>query len=115
MRQWVEVRGQLSGVAIEIDQLTLARESAAVGEALKSFLRLESREAEALAQALETDRPERTAQRFAATYSADELGWSAAERQIFERVCGPAMAEYGYAMGPEYFRAGEQRQGLVRL
>jgi hypothetical protein len=114
MDAWSQVRDRLRGAALEIDQLTLANEPGVVAEELTSFLELSEREAEALAQALKTDQPERTAERFAATYSIEELGWSNEEQQVFEAVCGPALAEYGYGVGAEYFRPGAGGQKLMR-
>jgi len=113
MSAWLEIRSQLVGSAIEIDQFFLHQHPAKAAGALKIFLTLTDEQTLRLRQAFEFDRPERTAATRAKAPSLGETGWSEDQVQFFTEICSPLMLEYGYGQGAEYFEPGAENNGLV--
>ncbi len=97
MAAWLTVRERLDGVAIELDQLTVARESEAAASAIAGLLDLSPIERRRVAQILANERPQRTGETFGETASLDSMGWRADWVRVFREVCGPMMDAYGYA------------------
>jgi len=115
MQCWAAVRGELAGVAIEIDQLFLAQNSDRVATELAPFLLLSNDEQSRLAEALASDQPERTSERFASTMAIEEMDWDSQQRNTFMALCGPVMQDFGYDPGRHYYSAGQEASAFVRV
>jgi hypothetical protein len=97
MQAWLDVRAELSGAAIELDHLTMARDPVAAGKQVSEFLGL-PREIEAkFTRSLVFDRPEQTSEAPTTVYRLDALGWTAENIELFRTICGPMMEAYGYS------------------
>ena len=96
MEAWLTVREQLDGVALELDQLTAAREPAEAATAIARLLDLSSVEQRRVAQMLANERPQRTGETFGKVASLEEMGWRPDWVRMFREMCGPMMAAYGY-------------------
>ena len=103
MRAWREVRPELAGCALQIDQLHLAQASDKAAAEIAAFLGLNQRDTRRLRQALLVDRPERTGDMFAQVYTADELGWIEEQWAVFDAICGPELDWFGYSRDRSYF------------
>ena len=103
MLLWAKVRGELGERALEIDQLTLAREPERVAALLSHSLGLSDEERAGLARSLAQQRTEQTGERVDAITSLAQAGWPPAHQAMFQEICGPAMRAYGYSEGASYF------------
>jgi hypothetical protein len=102
-------------MAIEVDQLTMAREPARVATALGAFLDLEPEETERLITRLESTRVEQTSTDIAHTLDIADVGWSTDEIKTFYDICGTAMREYGYSEDKSYFLKEDVHRGVFVL
>ena len=96
MQAWLTVREPLDGVALELDQLTAAREPAEAATAIARLLDLSSIEERRVAQMLAHERPQRTGETFGEAKSLEEMGWRPDWVRTFRELCGPMMAAYDY-------------------
>ena len=112
---WESARPLLAGVALEVDQLVLAREPDRVVQVLAPFLSLDANEEGRLRQALATDRPERTSPVFGRPLALADLSWSTEERGLFHDVCGTVMQKLGYALTDDYFLPGGASLAVLRV
>lgn len=115
MSSWLQVRHELKGMAIEVDQLAMAREPARVAKALGTFLGLEREETDRLITELESTRLEQTSADIAHTLDIAGVGWSNEEIKTFHDICGAAMQEYGYSKDKSYFLKDDGRHGVFVL
>jgi hypothetical protein len=113
MWSWMNVRAQLAGSAIEVDQLLVARDPRRAAAAIGTFLALSDGETAHLEQAFSQDRPEQTSDTFGSVQDPGELPWSPEEMKVFESTCGSMMEAFGYDFGPRYYREGEEDRELV--
>jgi Sulfotransferase family len=115
MQSWANVRNMMTGAAIEIDHLFLARNPQIVAAKLARMLSLGESEALQLEQSLAFDRPERTSDSFGAITALDKVGWERDDLDTFLSTCGPIMAMYGYDTGESYFLPNCEDSGLVEI
>ena len=115
MDGWLQVRSELHGCAVEIDQKFLAEEPEMVASRLKPFLSLSDSEEARLSQALRYDLPERTAISGRESPDIEQLGWGAQERNDFVQYCGRAMREFGYSTTASYYLPGFETEGFIYL
>jgi hypothetical protein len=115
MSSWLQVRQELKRMAIEVDQLAMAREPARVATALGAFLHLEPEETERLITQLESTRIEQTSTDIAHTLDIADVGWSTDEIKTFYDICGTAMREYGYSEDKSYFLKEDVYRGVFVL
>jgi hypothetical protein len=115
MSSWRQIRHELKGMAIEIDQLAMAREPARVAKALGTFLALERDETDRLVTRLESTRVEQTSADIADTLDIAGVGWSDDEINMFHEICGTAMREYGYSEDKSYFVKEDVHRGVLAL
>ena len=113
MTAWLEVRNQLQGAAIELDQRFLKLNPDAAAEALKDLLSLTEDERRHLAQGFRYDHPERTSDNSCADLDILRLGWRMEQTEEFERQCSRAMEAFGYSTDSTYYRPGYEMNGLV--
>jgi len=112
MSALLEVRSQLAGSAIEIDQYLLDTYPKVAADALKKFLTLTDEQALRLGQAFEFDHPERTNISRLEALNLSETGWSDDEIQVFQDTCANLMLEYGYGQDTQYFAEGIENNGI---
>lgn len=103
MLLWAKLRGELGESALEVDQLTLAREPDNVAALLAPFLELSSEERIGLGRSLAQQRTEQTGERVDAITSLAQTGWPPAHLAMFREICGAAMRAYGYSEDARYF------------
>ena len=115
MSAWLEIRPQLPGAAIEIDQQFLDKQPKVAAIALQKFLSLTDEQTLHLEQAFEFDHPERTSISTKDALILNEMGWSADKLQFFNEMCTSLMPQYGYGQGVEYFARGIEYDGLIWL
>jgi len=115
MSAWLEIRPQLAGAAIEIDQQFLDKQPKVAAIALQKFLSLTDEQTLHLEQAFEFDHPERTSISTKDALILNEMGWSADKLQFFNEMCTSLMPQYGYGQGVEYFARGIEYDGLIWL
>lgn len=113
LRAWDTVRAGLTGRALEVDWLLMARQPAQVAEAVAGLLDLDAEEARRLRQALQVDLPERTSDRFAEVLDGLPADMDAEQRLAFEDIALPWMDRCGYAMDASYWRPGSEQRALV--
>ena len=106
MEAWNAVRGDLSGRALEVDQHFLARSPQRVARAVGELLALAADDIERLGRVLAKSQPELTSVDVLAVCDAATMDWDAEKWAVFERVCGPTMASYGYSRDAHYYKAG---------
>jgi hypothetical protein len=106
MAAWREIRQEIPAEAyLEVDQQDLIRDTDAISAKIAGLLQLERAQAEKLAKTFKLIRPQETTKGSAEKlYSLDSLGWSDAERAIFEQHCIPEMKIQGYGEDAEYYR-----------
>jgi hypothetical protein len=114
IQNWYAIADQLKGAALEVDQLYLARNPAAVTATLRDFLRLSDESVSRIAQALATDQPERTESHFGAIADITNLGWTPQQLDIFRSACGEAMRLAGYSEGSDYYLSREMPREMVK-
>jgi hypothetical protein len=102
MTAWIAVRDRLTHAAVEIEQLSMARSPAIVGQEISRFLQLAPDASRRFIEALSVDQPERTAADFAAIASLDRMGWSEQQVAIFAKICAEPMAAFGYTSDARY-------------
>jgi hypothetical protein len=108
MELWIQTRDKLSGAAMEVEQLTVAQHPELSASAVGSFLKLSESEIQLLAHKLKSDRPQRTSIDSAAIFDFQGSNWSADQKGVFLKLCGPMMEAFGYSLGKEYFAPGSQ-------
>ena len=113
MAAWLQVRSQLAGGAIEIDQDYLSAKPEEVASALRSFLGLTEVEARRFGQALGNNRPERTSELSDRHFDLDAMNWTEMQVNEFKRTCLKCMDAFGYSTEGTYFKPGSENQGLV--
>ena len=96
MEAWLSVREQLDGVAMELDQLDVAREPARAAAAITSLLGLSPVEQRRVAQMLASERPQQTGDTFGEVTSLEKIGWRPDWVRTFREMCGPMMAAFDY-------------------
>lgn len=102
METWASVRDFLQPRALEIDQMTLARQPETVAKEVASFLQLSDDETARLIQAFAHDRPQRSSDNIGEVHNYADLHWDTEKRKLFEKVCGPAMDQFGYSKTVSY-------------
>ncbi len=115
MLSWLQIRHELKGMAIEIDQLAMAREPARVANALGTFLELEREETDRLIIQLGSTRIEQTSADISDTLDIAGIGWSNDEINTFHDICGTAMRKYGYSEDKSYFLKEDVHRGVFTL
>ena len=113
MNAWLEVRGNLHSVAVEVDQDFLIHSPAAAAASLKNLLNLSDDQFILLEQAFKYDRPERTSNSGASYCDISNMGWGTKELEEFKRTCSKPMDAYGYALDSNYYRPECSNNGLV--
>jgi hypothetical protein len=114
MTAWCLVREQLSGSAIEVDQIYLAQHPKDAGARLGRFLGLDQQEIDRVSQFFSSERPQRTGANGAAAVNPAEVGWDAGMWKSFEIVCGESMHAFHYGFGREYFESAAFEE-MVKL
>jgi hypothetical protein len=102
MSEWRSVRGTIPNRFIEIDQRSLLFDAGSTAARVGQFLDLNAAEIEAFRGVLGRVRPEATGRPEDIVSDPSELGWSAEQIEIFQRVCGAEMDAYGYTYDEEY-------------
>jgi hypothetical protein len=115
MDGWLQVRAQLHGSAVEIDQKFLGEEPELIASRLKPFLSLSDTEEARLAQALRYDLPERTSASGRESLDIEEMGWGETERSDFAQYCESAMTAFGYSTTASYYLSGFETDGFIYL
>ena len=103
MEAWTNVRSELTGSALELDQHFVATAPDRAAREIGRLLRLEPGQIGHLGSTLARHRPERTSKDPAAALDPATLGWSTANWTTFESVCGPWMDRYNYSRDGRYF------------
>lgn len=106
MQAWADRRPDFGPAAIDIDQIDLARHQDAVATRLGAFLDLHPAQTALLRNALRTERPQQTAEDPAAILALAATGWTRAETDTFQALCGPTMDQFLYTDDATYRRAG---------
>jgi hypothetical protein len=95
MQRWLNVRPQLHGEYIEVDQRELSSVPSDVGNRVAGLLG--HGDPEKIGDYLATHFPERTQTSDYARYSAiGDIGWDESQQQTFLSICGSTMVAYGY-------------------
>lgn len=115
MMAWLEVREELSGVAIEVDQKILYENPSSIATVLQSFLSLSDEETSRLEESFRFDQPERSHGVDDTPKSLDNVDWSEEERKIFSDVCSITMNKYNYSQDIKYFQNGSNNIGVKLL
>ena len=115
MQAWRQVRSQLAGCALQIDQHYLAGSSDQAAAEIAAFLQLQPDQAQRFRQALSVDRPERTSPNFLQAYDASELGWSADQWKMFDATCGAELDAFGYGRTNSYYASDDPALRVQRL
>jgi len=115
MEAWRAIRGSLGGSALELDQHFLAEHPNSSARAIGALLALSPAEVEALAGVLRRHQPERTSANVLDVSDPAALNWDAAQWAVFDRVCGPVMAAYGYSRDLNYYAPGAEDRSCVAL
>ena len=115
MTAWKDVRDQLKGAAIEIDQRFLLARPGQVSKAVKTLLGLSDVQAARVKQALQYDHPERTSDKLASDIDIEKMGWQPEQMQWFLQTCAETMTAFGYSTDAGYFLPGSEANGLVRV
>jgi hypothetical protein len=102
MNAWLAVRNRLTHASLEIEQLSMARSPAIIGQEISRFLQLAPDATRRFVEALSVDQPERTAADFASTVSLERMGWSEPQVASFAAICGEPMAAFGYTTDSRY-------------
>jgi Sulfotransferase family len=114
MKAWRVIREELGGSALELDQHFLAQHPKRSARAIGALLALAPAEIAELGRVLRRHQPERTTANVLDVSDAAALNWEPAQWAVFDRVCGPVMAAYGYSRDLSYYAAGaEDRSCLV--
>ena len=96
MEAWLAAREKLSGAAVELDQIDVARAPDQAAERLAGLLGLSETEQGRVAQLLRSERPQQTGVAIAEEKGLEDMGWRPDWVSTFREVCGPIMAAYGY-------------------
>jgi Sulfotransferase family len=115
MEAWRAVRDNLTGRALELDQHFLARHQEQSAAAIGKILALAPEQVNALAVMLSKHRPERTSADVLDISDLSSVPWDTAQRAIFDRVCGPTMAAYGYSFDKDYYAPGAEGRSCVMV
>ena len=113
MTAWKDVRDQLKGAAIEIDQRFLLGTPDQASEAIKTLLGLNDVEEARVHQAFLYDHPERTSNKRTADLDIGKMGWQQEQMECFRQICAETMASFGYSTDSGYFLPGFKANGLV--
>jgi hypothetical protein len=113
MEAWRSVRGELRGVAAEVDQRFFSEQPEATAGALREMLGLTNIEAVHLGQAFRHDRPERTSDADTGNCDISLMGWPPEAHRDFKRLCAELMDAYGYSTDGDYYRPGSEANGFV--
>jgi hypothetical protein len=112
MQAWIDVRSNLRGAALEIDQLTLARHPERVANAVQTLLGLDADATDQVTRTLSRTRVEQTGDSIDEVLDLAATGWSAAQIEELKNVCGPMMEQFGYTIDRSYYRDSDD-SGLV--
>jgi hypothetical protein len=104
MSGWRAVRETVADRFIEIDQRSMLLDAGSTAARVGRLLDLNPAEIEAFADILRRERPEATGPSEGIVTDLSELGWSAEQIEIFQRVCGAEMEAYGYTYDAQYCR-----------
>jgi len=115
MDAWRAVRGTLAGRALELDHHFLARHPDKSAEAIGVMLTLGPNEVEGLARMLSRHQPEQTGASILDVAEASAINWGTDQWAIFERICGPTMAAYGYSHDKNYYTPGAEDSSCLAL
>jgi hypothetical protein len=115
MAAWLEVRHNLAGRAIEIDQYLLARDPALAAGLIGDLLSLEPQERRDVAGFLTARRVEQTGAAVDGVEHGMPEAWDAAQRQIFTETCLPLFAPFHYAEDSRYFLSMEENVAWARI
>jgi hypothetical protein len=103
MSAWVDVRRDMGGRAIEIDQYLLARDPDLSATLIADFLALEPDERTKMSNFLTKRRPERTEPELDTIETGPGAKWTDQQKQFFDETCLPLFARFGYAENGDYF------------
>jgi len=103
MRTWTDLRAQMHGRALELDQLCVARAPRMAADEIGALLGLSAIEVDGMTRRFTFARPEVTSAEVAAASDVGDLGWSAQELREFEDVCGEWMDRFNYSRDSRYF------------
>lgn len=111
METWLQVRQELAEDRyIEIDLHDLALHADDTADRVGRFLDLTDQQVEGIKTMWRTERPEQS--RAAQDYRSiglDETGWTDRQKEVFVRVCGAAMAQFGYELEGQVFPEATER------
>ena len=107
MSAWLDVREELGGRAIEIDQYLLAHDPSLAASLIAETLSLEPSECKKVGAFLTWERPERTEVELNKIESGVGEDWNEEEKRTFEATCLPWFAPFGYAETTDYFVSGD--------
>ena len=103
MEAWSQMRPAMSGRALELDQLCVARAPDLAAAEIGALVGLDREEVDILAATLAAHHPEQTSGDVAAALDAVELGWTADQWRDFDEVCGEWMEHFNYSKDQDYF------------
>jgi hypothetical protein len=115
MTAWLDVRGELGGRAIEIDQYLLAHDPALAASLIAETLSLEPDEQKNIAEFLTRGRPERTATDLNRIETGPAENWSEEQTQFFNQTCLPLFAPFLYAENADYFVSGDKSRAWRKI
>lgn len=106
MSVWREVRPVLpAGSYIEIDQQDMIQHPDQVARSMTTLLGLPDEATKAVQATFQRNRPQQTSEGSAARIdSLATLAWNENQKDIFRRICGPELQEYGYSTNESYWR-----------
>jgi hypothetical protein len=103
MSGWKLSASRLSCDYVEIDQFNIARTPENVVEELAGLIGMDDDQKTKMVEHFERDRPQSSGDLNASARSIDEVDWTDEQIEIFRRVCGEMMDEFGYSESSSYF------------
>jgi hypothetical protein len=103
METWMNVRAELAGRFLEIEQREMTRNPQQIALQVSEFLGLSLTQRHNLERFLRTAHPQQTVVERSAAPSLEELDWSDNDKQHFVDTCGSAMAKCGYSLDSSYY------------
>lgn len=102
MAAWKDVSAELGDGCLEVDQLDLAENPAAVARDLAAGLELPEGSVAELETVFRTVHPEDSGGQSRARTTLADTGWDSARQEIYRSVCGGIAEAYGYTLDATY-------------
>ena len=105
MQSWLDIRDDLAGSFIEVEQREIALNPNEVAALLVHFLGLEETHTSSISSVFTINRPQSTGEiESSLAISIDETGWTNQQIQIFREICGDVSAQLGYGESSAYYQ-----------